>query len=138
MPPWIDEDVENEIAHMQDPRHEFYEHIESDIEAQKWLDMTVLCPASVVRDPQTYAPLKHIGHGLSATYLVCSRDKELKVPIQESMASLFGPTSRIEYCDAGHCCMIGYGKIIAEVVQRAWNESKERKGPINARTTGHM
>lgn len=126
MMPWLDEDVQNEIVHMQDARHAFYEHVESDEEAQKWLDMTVMCPASVVKDAQTYAPYEHVGHGVDATYLVCSRDKELKVPIQEAMASLLGPTVRIEYSDAGHCCMIGYGETIASVVDRAWKTSKER------------
>jgi hypothetical protein len=122
----MDEDVANGIAHMQDPRHAFYEHIDSDTEAQKWLDMTVLCPASVVKDAQTYDPYEHVGRGLDATYLICSRDKELKVPVQEGMASLLGPSRRIEYCDAGHCCMIGYGETIAGVVDRAWEASKDR------------
>ena len=125
MMPWLDEDVENDIIHMQDPRHAFYEHVESDREAQNWLEMTVLCPASVVKDIQTYAPYEHIGHGVDVTYLVCNRDKELKGPIQEGMATLLGPTRRMEYCDAGHCCMIGYGKVIADVVDGAWNANVE-------------
>jgi hypothetical protein len=27
MVPWVDEDVENDIIHIQDPRHTFYEHV---------------------------------------------------------------------------------------------------------------
>ena len=118
--------MENNILHMQDPRHAFYEHVESDNEAQRWLHMTILCPASVLRDTQTYDPYEHVGYGLDATYLVCSRDKELKVPIQEGMASLLGSSRRIENSDAGHCCMIGHGETLAGVVDRAWESSTER------------
>ena len=128
--PWLEEDVENGIVHMKDPRHAFYGHIDSDAEAQAWLDKTVYCPSRILRDPQTYVPYDHIGSGVDATYLVCRRDKELKVPMQEGMATLLGDSRRLEYCDAGHCCMIGYAETIADVVNRAWNASK--KNPVIA------
>jgi hypothetical protein len=99
-----------------------------DGKAQNWLEMTILCPASVVKDIQTYTSYEHIGNGVDATYLVCSGDKELKVPIQEGIATLLGPTRRMEYCDAGHCCMIGYGKVIAYVVDGGLNASIEKVG----------
>ena len=126
MPPWLEEDVENQITHMKDPRHAFYGHLESDEEAQKWLDKTVYCPSSVIWDAQDYSPYEHVGKGVDATYLVCTRDKELVTPVQEAMASLLGDARRMEYCDAGHCCMIGYGDIIADTVDRAWKTSKAR------------
>ena len=122
-PPWLDEDTEKDIVHMQTPRHAFYGHIESDNEAQNWLDMTVMCPSSVLRDAQSYAPYEYVGHGLDATYLVCSRDKELNAQVQEGMATLLGPDRHMEHCDAGHCCMIGYGSVIADVMDRAWTRT---------------
>lgn len=126
MPPWMDEDIENDIVHMQNPRQAFYNHVESDAEAQKWLDLTVFCPASVVKDIQSYAPYAWVGKGVDGTYLVCRREKELTEVVQEGMASLLGESRRMEYCDAGHCCMIGYGELIAGVVERAWTYSKEK------------
>ncbi|KAK3711523.1 hypothetical protein LTR37_009514 [Vermiconidia calcicola] len=126
MMPWLQEDVENDVIHMQDPRHAFYAHIESDIEAQQWLDKTVFCPASVIQDAVEYVPYKHVGRGVDATYLVCERDKELNAAVQEGMATLLGETRRMEYCDAGHCCMIGYARTIADVVERAWKATELR------------
>lgn len=126
MPPWIVEDTTNGIMHMKDPRRAFYNHVESDAEAQKWLDMNVLCPTSVLRDRQTYDPYEWIGKGVDATYLVVRREEELTPAVQEGMASLLGESRRMEYCDAGHCCMIGYGKTISEVVKRAWEHSEKR------------
>ena len=123
--PWLDEDVENGIIHMRDARNAFYGHL-SDEEAQKWLDKTVYCPASINRDVMNYAPYEHVGKGVDATYLVCERDRELTVPIQEGMASLLGESRRMEYCDAGHCCMIGYAETIANVVDRCWKATEER------------
>jgi hypothetical protein len=111
---------------MQNARNAFYAHIESDSEAQKWLDMTVLAPARIVKDVQSYVPYDHIGHGVDATYLVCTRDKELTAPIQEAMASLLGESRTLEYCDAGHCCMLGYETTITDVVERAWKTTKGR------------
>lgn len=127
MMPWLEEDTTNDIIHMKDARHAFYAHIESDEEAQKWLEMTVLCPASTLKDQQEYAPYEHVGHGVDATYLVCSRDKELTSPVQEGMASLLGESRRMEYCDAGHCCMLGgYAPLVADVVERACKASYAR------------
>ncbi|KAK5175280.1 uncharacterized protein LTR77_000418 [Saxophila tyrrhenica] len=131
MMPWLTEDTENGIIHMNDPRHAFYEHIESDAEAQEWLDMTVLCPSSVVRDTLQCAPYERIGQGVDATYLVCSQDKELTVPVQEAMATLLGDTRTMEYCDAGHCVMLGYAETIADVVGRAYQRSRVRLEPTD-------
>lgn len=126
MMPWLDEDVKNGVVHMQNPREAFYAHIESDAEAKHWLDMTVYCPTSVIRDSLQYAPYEHIGNGVDATYLVCSRDKELVVPVQEGMASLLGDSRTMEYCDAGHCVMLGYADTIGDVVERASQRTKAR------------
>ena len=124
--PWLKEDVDNGVIHMIDPRHTFYSHIESDAEAQKWLDKMVYCATVISREPQNFVPYDYIGAGVDATYLVCERDKSLSVPAQEEMASLLGDSRRMEYCDAGHCCMIGYGETIAKVVDRAWRVSELR------------
>jgi hypothetical protein len=124
---WLDEDTKNGTLHMQNARQAFYAHIESDSEAQKWLDMTVLAPARIVKDVQAYVPYDHIGHGVDATYLVCTQDKELTAPIQEAMASLLGESRTLEYCDAGHCCMLGYETTITDVVERAWKATNHRR-----------
>ncbi|KAK3056941.1 hypothetical protein LTR09_001979 [Extremus antarcticus] len=109
--PWLTEDVEDGVIHMKDPRNAFYAHIESDAEAQKWLDLTVLCPKSVIRDCLEYVPYE---------------DKELKVEVQQGMAELLGEARTMEYCDAGHCAMLGYGETIADVVWRASRRTEAR------------
>ncbi|KAK3711357.1 hypothetical protein LTR37_009737 [Vermiconidia calcicola] len=116
MMPWLDEDVENDVSHMQDPRHAFYELIVSDVEAQK----------RVVKDALEYVPYEHDGRGVDATYLMCERDKELTARVQECMATLLGESRRVDYCNAGHCCMIRYAHTIADVVERAWKVTELR------------
>ena len=124
--PFLDYDNENDLIRMQNPRQAFYGHIESDEEAQKWLDLTVLCPAQINRDVQEFVPYEYIGRGVDATYLVCTRDKELNTQVQEGMATMLGESRRMEYCDAGHCAMIGYADTIAVVVENAWTFTKSR------------
>lgn len=111
---------------MLDPRKSHYGDIKDDKEAQKWLDLCVLCPGSVIKDETTSDPLRFVGKGLDATYLVCRRDYRLKTEVQEGMASLLGDEREVVYCDAGHGPMVSFSERVAEVVMRAWMKSKKR------------
>lgn len=124
--PFLDYDTENDTISMQDARNAFYGHVESDEEAQKWLGLCTLAPAQINRDVLQWVPYEYIGKGVDATYLVCRRDLNLPTGLQEGMATLLGETSRMEYCDAGHCAMIGYAEEIVRVIEGAWEYTKGR------------
>lgn len=128
VPPWIAEDPELHAIGFKDPRNACYNHIQDDKVAQHWLEKTVLCPARVMRDVQTFAPYEHIGPDLHATYLVCRDDYELKSYVQEGMATLLGESRRMRYLDSGHCAMIGNAKDIAGVVKEAWDSTFQSYG----------
>jgi hypothetical protein len=124
IPPWQYEKDDGTLW-MNDPRVDFYNHLDDD-EAQRWLEKTVYCPSSVIKDVQQYAPFEHVGNGLDATYIVCTGDAVAKPEFQEMMASLLGDARKMEYCDSGHCAMIGNADDIAVLVGRAWTVSKQR------------
>lgn len=125
--PWLDYDKENGVIHIQNPRQAFYGHVESDEEAQKWLDMTVYCPASVNRGVLEFGPYEFLGKGVDATYLVCKRDLDLTLEAQEGMATLLGESRTMEYSEAGHCAMVGgYVDDIVSVVRRAWQRMQSQ------------
>ncbi|KAK4503867.1 hypothetical protein PRZ48_004782 [Zasmidium cellare] len=128
MVPWLDEDTVNGTIEHPDPREANYNDIKDDAKAQEWLDMCVLCPASVVRDETSSDPYEHIGKGVDATYLVCKGDTRLTMAAQEKMAELLGEKRVMMYCEAGHCPMITQPGILAEVVMEAWVRSREGLG----------
>ena len=122
--PWLDEDKENGLQRMKDARHAFYGHVESDIEARKWLDKTVICPTSVLRAVQDFSPQEYTQRGeVDATYFICKGDQEFVAPIQEQMAGTLGERTTKVFSEAGHCCMIGYAEEIADVASKAWERS---------------
>ncbi|KAF2170208.1 hypothetical protein M409DRAFT_19811 [Zasmidium cellare ATCC 36951] len=90
MVPWLEEDTTNGTIEMLDPRRSHYSDIKDEAEAQKWLDMCVLCPVSAVRDETTSDPYEFVGKGVDATYLVCKGDCRLTTEAQEGMAMLLG------------------------------------------------
>ena len=123
IPPWLYENEDGTLW-MNDPSNAFYSHIEDETEAKKWLDKTVLCPSSVMKDVSDYAPYELVGSGVDATYIVNRGDFEAKAEVQEMMATLLGDSRRMAYIDSGHCSMIGHAAELAKAVGDAWEVSK--------------
>ena len=121
--PWLYDGADGTLW-MKSPRNAFYSHIEDEMEAKKWLDKTVLCPSSVIKDVTEYAPYELVGHGVDATYIVNRGDFEAKAEVQEMMATLLGDSRRMTYIESGHCSMIGNAAELARAVEEAWSVSK--------------
>lgn len=71
---------------MKEPRNSFYHAIEDDAEAQRWLDMRMCWPTRIDWENIPSTPYEHVGRGLDATYLVCT--KYFRLPFEVQKVSL--------------------------------------------------
>lgn len=126
VPPFCDDDQENGIMPMKEPRQSFYSDIEDDDEAEQWMKMCVQWPTRIGSENITSAPYDHVGRGFDATYIVTTRDYRLPKEMQEGIASILGEHRAVEYIDSGHVPMVSQPAVLANMVLSAWERSRGR------------